>query len=177
MSGNGCRGIVRRGTCFLLLCLIAFFSLSCRADTVCAAEIVEAICEKETNLPDGRIYRSDAECAENQADRELSAALYGEGSFPPALSQCTQYAFFLSERQHPCEFAVFFCHTSDEADAVARMCLARREMLIAAWRGSDYEAYPIESCVRIRKAGGRYTVFFLVSADPDAAYRAAKSAG
>lgn len=181
MPGNPCKTIVRLGMIVWLMCLATFSLLSCRAHTVRAAEMVRAACAKETNLPDGRIYCSDAENgnenAEQQADRELCAGLYGEGDFPPALSQCTEYAFFLPVRQHPCEFAVFFCQTADAADAVARMCLTRREMLIAAWRGSDYEAYPIDACVRIRKTGGRYIVFFLVCADAEDAYRAARLAG
>ncbi len=168
---------MRKHFSILLFLCLPFLLCTCGRETRSSTDILRAICAKEAALPNGRIYAAKATDGEVQADETLIAALYGEEALSSALSLCESYALFLPSVPHPCEFGVFFCQSADGADTVARMCMRRREELIVAWRGHEWETYPINATVRICRMEGKYVVLFLAGADADAAYRAARGYG
>lgn len=147
----------------LLLTLFLFLSLcGCRRQAT-AGEVLGAMCTSQQSMPAGQIYRMDAEPGEAAyADRELLAALYGEGDLPPEFEVINDYAIRLCSFTEPLELAVFQCVSARDAFDVAQMCLRRVGRLQVSCRETEHAAMVDGAQVSVI---GK-TVLMAVCADP-----------
>jgi len=167
---------------FRMLCLLCAAACilsvcSCKGAAPTPYGLLVAMQEAEKPLPPGRVYlRSAAVEDGTYLSDELLTALFGNGTFPPAMDGVCDAACFFSYT-HPCELAVFLCKSLSATKAVSQMCLRRLDTLrqYRSYEGlsdAQVNAYLDAATVTVR---GCY-VILCVSSDPDAALRALRRA-
>lgn len=160
----------------ITLCFCSVFSfVSCSKEMPSTSSVLSNIIGCEIGLPSGNIYLSDApEGSENYTDSSLIAALYGEGnsSKPIESSEWIEFAIFLSNTNHPCEFGVFLCNSSKSATDTSKMLCRRLDTLRNSWSDTTYSDYTDNASVIV---SGNFC-FLLISSDIKQSRNAALSA-
>ena len=141
---------------------------------VTAGEVLDAMCASQSDLPAGQIYWKSASPGEaGYADRELLAALYGEGELPPEFEVINDFAIRLCTFTEPCELAVFQCVSARDAYDVAQMCLRRAGRLKISCRETEHAAMVDGAQVSVI---GKI-VLMAICNDPTSAIAAGRRAG
>ena len=162
---------MKRLFCVCLLLLVCLLLGGC-ASNATPTMVLQAVMEAEKPLPAGRFYLLSAPQDDPHHPSEgLLAAAFGNGRFPPEMSEVEDAAFYLSVTA-PCELAVFLCKSTDGADAVAKMCLRRADLLMRDSTNGGKGVAPESVAVTVR---GKW-VILCVSSDPAAACRAFRRA-
>ena len=157
---------------FLLLPLLLLALCACRAPAQ-TVDILNAMCDSQTTLPAGRIYRMDASPGDAAyADEELLSVLYGNGSLPPEFEVINDFSIRLCGFTAPHELAVFRCVSQRDAYDVAQMCLRRAERLQINCRETEHASLADGARVCII---GKY-VLMATCNDPIAATEAGRRA-
>ena len=134
------RSVRRAGFYLLTLCLLFSLPVGCARRTPDTADVLDAMCASQPTLPAGQVYLHTATLGDaGYADEELLAALFGEGALPIELASVNAYAFRLCSFAEPHEFAVFLCVSTQDAYAVAEMCIRRTDRIRYLCRGTEYE--------------------------------------
>ena len=162
---------MKRLFCVCLLLLTCLLLGGCDSDAT-PATVLQAVTEAEKPLPAGRLYLLSAPSEDPRHPSEgLLSATFGNGKLPPEMSEVEDAAFYLSVTA-PCELAVFLCKSTDGADAVAKMCLRRADLLMRDPTNGGKGVAAESVAVTVR---GKW-VIFCVSSDPAAACRAFRQA-
>ena len=156
---------MRRWFRYLSLFFLVFCLFACESATQ-TADVLNTMCDTQSALPAGQIYRMDAVPGEAEyADEELLAVLYGNGILPPEFDVINDFTIRLCGFAEPYELAVFQCVSQRDAYDVAQMCLRRAERLQIRCRETEYAELANGAQVRIV---GKY-VLMAVCDDPIAA--------
>lgn len=125
---------------FVVLLLSAFALSSCAQNNPPACrEILQDLLDSEIGLPAGKIYNSRASEGDNEyLNERLISTLFGGGSPPPMRNGWLDIALFLPVSDHPCEFAIIFCDSSDTATDTARLLCRRLDLIRSTKGGGDY---------------------------------------
>ena len=148
----------------LCVCLSA-----CERQNADTAELLAELIEVSGELPDGEIYRSDAEeGSEGYLSPYLRESLYGENA-EELFETVEEYAIYLSSFVVPIEIAIFRCYSATDAHQIEAMCLNRAESLRIALRGTEFEE--LTDSVRVL-CRGRYVVMLLTECQEEATQKA-----
>ena len=155
---------------FAFLSLIFCLS-SCtvtKSDPASCRDILSAILECEVALPVGKIYCATAPFGSEEylGDSTLSSII-GNGKIPEVCGSWLDCAFFLSIKDHPCEFAVIYCKKRDAALDTAKLLTSRLATSKLLKGESDYFENAKVTVI------GNYALL-IVSSDPTATINAAK---
>lgn len=170
------RSIIKVLALLLAAAHLLIFAAACgKSSKVSPEELVLSMCRKEAGLPAGTLYSSDApEGSSGYLPPTLLLSAYG---IPVDFSGIEKAAIRLSERKHPCEFAVILCRDGRKAEDIALFFRSRLELLernsatAALLCGMTYEEYIFYVSNATILISGRY-VALIVSSDPSAAKRA-----
>ena len=133
---------MRKFRLFASLVLILSISLnlcSCQKDKdrLSCLSVVCSLTNAEVRLPAGKIYHSKANHGEDAFISEhLLSALYGNGKMPEVCDGWIEYSFFLSHL-HPCEFAVIYCNSHNNATDTAKLLCKRISSIKSAKADSE----------------------------------------
>ena len=153
----------------LIICLLLL--AGCARQEPLPEQVLSALTDAEVGLPAGQVYLSSApEDSEQYLPSDLISALYGQGEPPWQLALIEDYGIWLSNAQHPCEFAVFRCYARSDTDLVAAMCHARLDALCVHYKNTEYAPYLQNAKVAVI---GKY-VLLLVSSDAQHALQIAR---
>ena len=150
--------------CLSLLCAVAALlalSASCSREKKAPHELLLSLLDEEKTIPAGRIYlRTAEESSRAYLSDALLAQAFGNGALPPAVDGIVDAACYFSYA-HPYELDVFLCTSAASAQAVAKMCLRRLDVLknYRTYEGLDADtvaAYLNNATVTVR---GKYVIF------------------
>ena len=133
---------MRKFRLFASLVLILSISLnlcSCvqGKDRPSCLSVILSLTNAEVRLPAGKIYHSKANHGEDAFISEhLLSALYGNGKMPEVCDGWIEYSFFLSHL-HPCEFAVIYCNSHNNATDTAKLLCKRISSIKSAKADSE----------------------------------------
>ena len=122
----------------ILVCFCLLLCSSCGQREIDTERILGELLPVAGDLPQGEIYRSDAEeGCEGFLAPTLRDVLYGEDS-----SECFAllegYAIYLSSFAYPCEIGVFCLRSASDADRITAMCLERADTLRVLLRETEF---------------------------------------
>lgn len=159
--------------CFAV-CICTIFSFaSCSKYSPSTSSVLQNLIDCEIGLPSGNIYLSEApEGSANYTNDSLIASLYGDGSKPVESDEWIEFAIFLSNTHHPCEFGVFLCKSAQAASDTSKMLCRRLDTLKNSWSGTKYASYTDNASVTV---SGNFC-FLLISSDTKQAKSTALSA-
>lgn len=156
---------MKKFLCLIICLCLCLCAASCAKKNNTAEEILGGIMSEINNLPEGRIYLSNAEeGSEKFLSEDIAKSLYGEAA-TQSLSLTRDFAIYLSAFALPCEIAVFLCYSASDALTVERMCRERADILLVALRESDLCDLRLAATV-VRK--GRTVVFAMTDNAPQA---------
>ena len=152
----------------LFLCIVCLICSSCGGQRR-SEELLSSLLEVSGELPEGEIYRSEAEVGgEGYLPPTVREVLYGAEA-EELFSLLENYAIYVSSFASPCEIGVFVARSASDAPRIAAMCLERRDTVSVLLRqmgmGDRMEA------IRIVHKGK--TVIMGLTDKPDAFERAA----
>ena len=106
-----------------------------------AAEVLQAICREETDLPSGKVFLYGlSDEMHPTLTEDMLTALYGDGDLPPAIDEADAAACYLSYA-HPFELSLFCAKSVDGAHALAEMLLRRADRIRALYGDPTYGTY------------------------------------
>lgn len=154
---------------FLIL-LFSFSSCSNKKNSPTSCrDVIYALTSCEVGLPAGSIYCLTAEYGSDEyLTDSLISSLLGNGKMPEICESWVDAAFFLSLKDHPCEFAVVRCENRDAALDTAKLLSAHLASSKLLKGPSDYFDKAKVTVI------GNYALL-IVSSDPDKALKIAKS--
>ncbi len=156
-------------------CILAALPMlfSCNSSKTSPLFVLQSMCDKEANLPDGIVYTASSKEGEDSfLSSEMKSVLYSESDMSTVFPLIKDFAIRISTFEHPCEFAVFLCYSRSNANDVAKMCFKRLDMLNQYYKQTEYDEYTKNASVNIV---GKY-VIMTVSPDSEKILVAAKKA-
>ena len=118
---------MKKHTIALIAIIIFIFLPSCAEQNAPSAiDIVKSLTDAEFFLPAGKIYSTAATEGEDEYISDpLISTLFGGASIPVITTDWIDCAMFLPLSDHPCEFAVIRCASSDAAKDTASLLSLR----------------------------------------------------
>lgn len=130
---------MKKGLCFWCAVMLCVSLWACQRREVGASERLRELMESAQTLPAGTVYHKNAEeGSEAYLSPSLVAAMYGEDANDTYFPLIADYAVYLSSFAEPYEIAVFCCYSATDAEEIAKMCLARLDILRVALANTAY---------------------------------------
>lgn len=144
---------MKKGLCLMCLAVLLCMSLlACQRREQSATARLQDLMHGAQTLPTGIVYHKDAEEGSKEyLSPSLIAAMYGENADEEYFPMISDYAVYLSSFAEPYEIAVFCCYSATDAEEIAKMCLARLDILRVALATSAYRE--MLSCAEVRIEG------------------------
>lgn len=131
-------------------------------------KIISTLCDKEINLPAGKIYSSDFDKSEkNYLSDRLISSYFSEPDIEKYKKDWVSYSIFIPSSAHACEFAAIYCATPQSLIDTSRMLASRIDYAKKLYGDKFFEYTDNARVVNI----GSYAVL-IISNDTKAAMKA-----